>query len=559
MPYCLGLHIDNNFIKYAKVLNEKDKEPRVESYGVVCYENLNMAIENILKETSTYGNVEISTNLKNEFYNYFEVFSGMPTVSLKRNLQLEFQTEVCPKLNITPTSVESKFIVSSKKFDEDTDEVIYISANKTDINNSKKLVKGKIRKILPVSIANLSLLNVDKKSNFAILNIDAVSTLTIVAQGKIKKVISINIGMSNILSKLNQKYNSYSKSYEKCKSIVLYNENTKDLVVNSEDTEDIENITPMLYDIGQRTQSALQEYQGVINKLYITGDAVIINNIDLYFEGLLEDIRCEILKPAFLLANQNISNKIRDYAEVNSAIALAVSSGKIYNQSINFTSNNKISEQVEDVKGSKIVNKVSDVFEKVKEKLTSKKKEKTTEISLGENKKEFKLKIGNSTLILQTVLWALVLATYIYSSNMVANKYAENTSILEDEITTIEGKTLEVQNDTKTITTNKMEYDRLIEKVESLNAELLQVNGASYDVPRLMDDIAMLIPDKVTVTKITISSSNQVRINAQCQDSAELGFFISRLKTEEVMDNIMTSIESEDSSMKKITIVGEIL
>ncbi|MBE5821864.1 MAG: hypothetical protein E7311_04670 [Clostridiales bacterium] len=557
MPYCLGLHIDNNFIKYAKVLNEKDKEPKVEAYGVVCYENLNMAIENILKETSTYGAAEVATNLRNEFYNYFDdVFAGMPDSGMRKNLNLRFEQEICPKLNITPTSVESKYISSPKRYDEDTNEVIYISANKTDIGNSKKIVKGKVRKILPIPIANLSLLNIDNKSNFAILNIDSLSTLTIVLQGQVKKIVNINIGMSNILAKLNQKYNSYSKSYEKCKSITLYNENTKDLVIDDTNTEDIENVTPMLYDIAQRAGVVLEEYRGMINNLYITGDAVIINNIDLYFEGLIEDINCEILKPFFISNNPNLSNKIKDYTEVNSAIALAVASGRILNQNINFNTNGQLSAEIEAIKDNKVVSKISGAVSKVKDKVAIKKDEKE---SISKPKKEFSLKIGNSTLILQTVLWALVLATYIYSSNMVKNKYEENTNFINDEISAIQTKVLEVENDTKTITTGKMEYDRLIDKIETLNAELLEINGASYDVPRLLDGIAMVIPDKVTVTKITIDTRNQVKISAECSDYAELGFFVSRLKNEEVMDNISTSIENEEGSMIKITIMGEIL
>lgn len=550
MPYCLGLHIDNNYIKYAKVLNEKDKAPKVEAYGVVLgYENFSMAIENILKETSTYGNVEVATNLRNEFYSYLEAFSGMTGNNLRKNLNLKFQTEICPKLNITASSVESRYISSSKKFDEDTTEVIYISANKTDLNEAKKIVKGKVKKIIPTSIANLSLIDINSQSNFAILNIDSNSTLTIVVQGQIKEIVNINMGMSNILVKLNQKYNSYNKSYEKCKSITLFNDNTKELIVE-ENYEDVENITPMLYDIAQRAIPVLSGYQGVVNKVYIAGDAVIINNIDLYFEDLFEDIKCEILKPSFIENNLMIANKIKDYTEVNSAIALAVSNGKIGSQNVNFAYTGQL---MEELNNNKAINAISGAFEGAKHKVTASKTNEKIE------KQNFNIQIYSSTLILQVILWSLVLATYIYVTKMVEDKYAINTAMLNEEIFSIQQKNIEIENDIRMINEAKYEYDALIERVEALNAELLEVAGVSYDVPRLMDNISMLIPDKVIVTKIIIDESNTVEISAECAESAELGFFVSRLKNEEVMENITTFVEEQNGQSKKIKIIGEII
>ena len=49
----------------------------------------------------------------------------------------------------------------------------------------------------------------------------------------------------------------------------------------------------------------------------------MINNVDLYFEEYLENVRCEILKPSFINISPEIN--VKDYVEVNSAISLALS------------------------------------------------------------------------------------------------------------------------------------------------------------------------------------------------------------------------------------------
>ena len=47
MASCLGLYIDNNLIKYAKLSKDKDNI-KIESYGVKCFEKSNL--QNYKKE-----------------------------------------------------------------------------------------------------------------------------------------------------------------------------------------------------------------------------------------------------------------------------------------------------------------------------------------------------------------------------------------------------------------------------------------------------------------------------------------------------------------------------
>ena len=49
MASCLGLYIENNLIKYAKVSKEKDGF-RMDSYGIKFYSNINEAIEQIVHQ-----------------------------------------------------------------------------------------------------------------------------------------------------------------------------------------------------------------------------------------------------------------------------------------------------------------------------------------------------------------------------------------------------------------------------------------------------------------------------------------------------------------------------
>ena len=61
MSTCLGLYIEENLIKYAKVSKDHD-QVKVESFGVKFYENIDQTIKQIVEETYSYK-TPISINL----------------------------------------------------------------------------------------------------------------------------------------------------------------------------------------------------------------------------------------------------------------------------------------------------------------------------------------------------------------------------------------------------------------------------------------------------------------------------------------------------------------
>ena len=73
MQNCLGIYIENNLIKYAKVSKDKNNY-KVEAFGVKFYDKLNDTIKKIVEETYSF-NTPITINLANEKYLYFDIFA----------------------------------------------------------------------------------------------------------------------------------------------------------------------------------------------------------------------------------------------------------------------------------------------------------------------------------------------------------------------------------------------------------------------------------------------------------------------------------------------------
>ena len=115
-----------------------------------------------------------------------------------------------------------------------------------------------------------------------------------------------------------------AKSYEICKNTTIYTSEGKELQEN--EIGYLEDIMPTLYTIVGNVRKIINESEEKIDKVYLTGTATLINNLDLYFQEYLSEIDCEILKPYFINATKDIS--VQDYIEVNSAISLALSGAR---------------------------------------------------------------------------------------------------------------------------------------------------------------------------------------------------------------------------------------
>ena len=318
MSTCLGLYIEENLIKYAKVSKERE-QIKVESFGMKFYDNLDQTIKQIVEETYSYK-TPISINLSEEMYNYFQVFALLNKKDLPKAIQTEFES-YCADKNYNPNVFETRYAITPNTQDKEKLKVIHVSENKIELNKKLQKFNGyKLQNITPVSMTIPSIAELEEKENCLIVNIEEDTTITTVIDKNIYDITKLDIGSREILDKINVKENSYQKAYEICKETTIYTSEGKELT--DAETNYLEDIMPTLYEIVGHLRKIINESLDKIDKIYITGTGALINNVDLYFEEYLENVGCEILKPSFVKISPDIN--IKDYVEVNSAISLAL-------------------------------------------------------------------------------------------------------------------------------------------------------------------------------------------------------------------------------------------
>ena len=90
MSSCLGLYIESNLIKYAKVTKDRDNL-KIESFGIKFYDKIGEAINQIISETFSFK-TPISINLSEEVYQYFYFFNLLNKNDLKKAIETEFES-----------------------------------------------------------------------------------------------------------------------------------------------------------------------------------------------------------------------------------------------------------------------------------------------------------------------------------------------------------------------------------------------------------------------------------------------------------------------------------
>lgn len=547
MSTCLGLYIENNIIKYAKVSKDNDNI-KIDSFGIKFFDKIDDAISQVVEETFSYK-TPISINLSNESYNYFYLFSLLNKKDMQNVINTEFES-ICYDKGVNKDAFETRYVLVSDLEDKEKVKAIHVSASKADLAKKSQQLEGyRIISASPMGTTIGNLLDYQDNENVMIVNIEEKTTITTIVDKKIVDVQVIEEGAEKILSSINAKENSYLKSYEICKNSTIYTSDAKDL--QYEENEYLDDIMPTLYNIVGTVRKITNESLNRIDKVYITGTASVINNIDIYFQDYLKDIKCEILKPYFI-NNLQAKINVKDYIEVNSAIALALQGLGEGLKGMNFKKNTAkdmfaqwaSSDGGKNGKSKKGISAI--LNKKVHINLKFDFREKLTALE------QTLLRISGGLLILILAYSGVT----IYLNNAMNEKEKEITQAIEEANTQISL----IENDTNQIRANTSKYNSMVEKLTNLSSQTEEKNKRKNAIPKLLNTIMFSIPKGVQITSIENTTDTKIVINAQASTYEQLGFLKAKIKEDEILVNVVSDSgrkEAQDSLIKT-TIEGDL-
>ena len=536
---CLGLYIEEHLIKYAKVSKDHDKV-KVDAFGLMFYDKIGEAIEQIVQETYSQK-TPISINLAEEMYNYFDMFALLTKNDLSKAIKTEFDA-YCAEKGYNPNVFETRYAIVGNQEEKDKIKIIHVADNKIELNKQIQAIEGyRLSNISPISMAIPNLIDIEKHENALVVNIEDSTTVTTILDDKVYNIDKIEEGSRDFLTKINLKENSYLKSYEICKNTTIYTSAGKEL--QSESSTYLEEIMPTLYTIVGKVREIIRANGDRIKKVYLTGTAALINNIDLYFQEYLEGVTCEILKPYFV---QNLVGdiSIKDYVEVNSAISLGMMGVGVGIGGMNF-------------KGQTLADKLPDWLK--------------IEISPGRTEKDKKNLGGMFTwdlgqpfdkteFGLLRIAIGLILLVIFYSafSGLLANQMNLKAKEAQESITATNGQIQFATSDNERINSKINEYSTMLKNLQDANDRITDRNKTRNAIPNLLNQIMSIVPENVQLTSIENTTGTHVIINAQSNKYEQLGYLVARMKTDVILTNVISTAGQKDNNVVSIKIEGDL-
>lgn len=537
MSSCLGIYRDKNIIKYAKISREKDNL-KVDAFGIKFYSDFQQTMEQIISETYSFKD-PISVNIPDEMYNYFYMSDLLNKKDLAKAIDTEFES-LCIDKQDNQNALESRYVLVNDQNDKEKIKVIHVSENKMKITKLLQEYDGKkLETITPISLSIPNIANLNAKENAVIVNIEDETTVTTLVDQKVYDVQKISVGSSQILDTISSKENSYLKAYEICKNTTIYTMEGKDL--QEQESSYLEDIIPTLYTIASQVKEIITSTLFKINKVYITGTASVINNIDLYFEEILNGVDCQILKPFFIEDSPKVNMK--DYIEVNSAISLALQGLGYGIRDINFNKK-KISEQLK-------VALASDV---------------TIGNSKGKNNGKNKIHLNISgpkvrKWVLREFSGILILSIlYVGLAKYIDFEQKNKEESIKQTRTDINKQVSLIDKDKEKINSKTSEYTTLTTNLQNATNAISEKTAYKNSIPTLLSEIMYVIPKEVQLTLIENPSGKKIVINAQSSKYEQLAYFKALLKSKAVLqpNSIVSSDATKEGNVVKIVIEGEL-
>lgn len=530
MSSCLGVYVDKNLIKYAKLKKIKDSF-KIEAFNVEVFEDLETSLKKIINETGS-NKCPICMNISNELYNYFDVFSMLDKKDITKSLNIEFEM-LCDEKGYDIKSLESRYILMENQENFEKYKSMYISTNKKELDKKIDMLSDyKLYSMTPVSTSLTNLIDYDGTENIAIINIENETQITTIIDGQIRRVNVLNKNLEEVVEKVNTAELSWKKSYDIFKNITIYGrEGVQSL--DKDENEYLDIVMPVLYKIATETNKILTSFKEKIDRVYITGMGATINNIDLYFQDFLKNTKCEILKP-FFIDTTELKISTKEYIEVNSAIALALEGLGFANKELNFAPVSKL-----------------DNLENITKEDFDLKKMLTAPINI-EEKSVVRIILAFLIFIFVFTIYGNVLVDKL---NDQKNKINRSLAISSAQITNMETELSQIESHTNA-------YAAIINGATSqTQTKLLNQNSRviSKDaIPNLLNKIMFIIPQRVQILSIKNTESRHIVIEAVSAKYEELAYFVAYIKEDGMLQNVQSKDEENNSSNFKIIIEGDL-
>jgi hypothetical protein len=534
MVSCLGVYLNEDIIKYAKLSVDNNKSFKLEEYGVRYVKtNKKETLSSIIQETNS-KDIPVIINPQEDIYLNIQLYNQIQNKSFMADVaKMEFEAW-CEKNTKTLENYTYVYKISELKGLDNKHNGVLNIIKKKNIEEFSTVDDKKISGMYPTRLLINRLVPQDEL-NYVLVNFSDELSIETIINGKSTDIRTYLVGMKKILREAKEKKGSFAKSYEACKQLNVFSESE-----SSNNDKEIETVVePILQEILREVLIIVNKNRKSISKVIITGEGVVFTNIDILFREYL-DVKCEILRPNFITNTSNVRN-MAEVLETIEAIALA------------YEALDPISKQLDYIKTSgKIKKSFANFF-------TSKPKEKKN-VKTNIIKEPVDLSKVFTVLVCASIVTVTLLITYILFSVLYFSNVNRMIAKTDTKTKELKSKTEEVNSDAKYVSANAEKYKTINTQVEEVvkQIESNQIGKfTTYNVATFLQSIIKIIPKNVQLNTISSDDNKNIKIVAQSSSYSDLGYFVAQLKLENTLNNVkINNIKNGENTV--IEIGGEL-
>lgn len=525
MSSCLGIYIGDKVVKYAKLVREENTSGiKVVTYGTKIHlGNKSDIINNIVTATGS-EEVPVCINAQGEKVHKTEVLKIIGRSDLESLIDLEV-IDFTGNEDRSERSYVYKYTLLDSLVSRDNYTANIMIKDRPDVD---KYLTDETTPVVSMYSTPYILDEVAPKSesNYLIIDMNEDTNLIFVSGGKLANVVNMELGMKKILETFPEMLGSYQKAYDICKTINVFSDESN---VNNPELEQV--IEPVLQDALNRIQNKISELKLNVNKIYLSGMITLFINSDMLFEQYF-DIPTEKLRPYFIDVKDSNMNAA-EVSEANEAFALAYEGLMVERPELDFLRQNK--------KFANVLAKIAKPKATGSREVKEKKKTNTSKVNRNEN-----VFIGNINLekvkpiliFANVIMFTLLLVYSVFAGIYNAQMENQIANVVEEKAR-VTDSTLSVNSDITYINANKEKYSNYVSYVDET---IRKINKgeigkySTYNVALFMLKISKYIPDGVLLKSIKSDSSKHVTIVVTSSSYAQLGYFVSQLKLEGILE-----------------------
>lgn len=152
----------------------------------------------------------------------------------------------------------------------------------------------------------------------------------------------------------------------------------------------------------------------------------------------------------------------------------------------------------------------------------------------------------------------LTIIMYATFSVLLGKQIENKSEEVDDLIAYTQEQISLAEEDQATIDTRTNEYKSMVQALENINDRISDVNQSRNMIPNLLNQIMFVIPEGVQITSIENTTDRHIVIIAQASKYEQLGYFKAKLKSDGILNNVISDSGVYDGSAVKVTIEGDL-